>query len=72
MTRYPGRDHPARKGEGMTQSLKDEFEDWWRGICLKGDPLHQPNLVRDAFVAGAQAVMKRYDAAIIEFEKLRP
>ena len=56
----------------MTQSLKDEFEDWWRGICLKGDPLHQPNLVRDAFVAGAQAVMKRYDAAIIEFEKLRP
>lgn len=32
-----------------------DFEAWWREQSRKGDPLHNPNLVRDAFRAGWEA-----------------
>lgn len=28
---------------------------WWGPLCMKGDPLHRPNLVSDAFEAGYEA-----------------
>lgn len=35
------------------------FESWWDDLSLKGDPLHRPNLVREAFNAGAGVVLER-------------
>jgi hypothetical protein len=34
------------------------FEKWWRAQTLKGDPLRNTNLVRDAFYAGVEAGRK--------------
>lgn len=47
------------------------FEKWWRAQTLKGDPLRNPNLIRDAFYAGFAAGLKdakddARDAAIAE------
>lgn len=40
-------------------TLRDKFTEsahaydaWWRGLTRQGDPLHRPDLVREAFDAG--------------------
>lgn len=34
------------------------YQEWWRAQTLKGDPLSNPNLIRDAFYAGFSAGLK--------------
>jgi hypothetical protein len=31
------------------------FRVWWRGVTLKGDPMHRPDLTGEAFDAGYEA-----------------
>lgn len=46
-----------------------QFDVWWREICLKGDPLHRRNLTSDAFDAGYEA--GRRDALLIIAEDIK-
>jgi hypothetical protein len=45
------------------------FKVWWNGICLKGDPMHRPNLTGESFDAGYEAGARAILIALGEHAK---
>lgn len=39
-------------------AMKAKEKAWWSKMCLKGDPLRDPNLVDKAFEAGWKAALE--------------
>lgn len=59
-TRYPAR--PARRdprNPEMTPDEKAAYDTWWGGLCLQGDPMHRPWLLREAFHAAWTAALSK-------------
>lgn len=54
--------------EANRDSVDTDFDRWWRDLTSKGDPMRRPNLVREAFEAGAALWKDRWEAERADHE----